>query len=299
MTPYFPLTPTLSPFTWSWVAGEGETAGIRIDGSGQGIYNVIRPRLPIAANDGITFTVQCRVRSRLVLNGDRQGFTTQVRGFRQDGTSIVERFSNNVRADQDSWYTRQDPDYVLHTVRVLIPSGTGITHLTVEPMVHAASGFCEITSCRVRVSYESLIEYRRDAESHGFNQGDYYQQRGMVTRVANINANQEMIMDFAAEAVNDWGAQQYIVFIKLRKKNSGNYDEIRFIVVTLEDTSQYTPLVGSRTVITDDEYDQVELYVAAASGRVVFDNQGPPTGVFTLRNISFRLLTRDVLRDGA
>lgn len=295
MTPYFEQRNTLNPFEWSWVRGEGETAGLRIDGSGRGIYNLIRPALPIAANDGITFTVQCRIKSRLNLNGDRQGFNVQVRGFNQNGTSIRQVFTNNVVNDQESWYTRQDPDFVLHTVKVSIPSGTGMTHMTVEPIVHAGSGHCDITSCRVRVTYESLIEYVRESESNGNNPGELNYTRFLLTESVYIPPGTEVMLDWAGDMKQDYGAHVTAVSVKFRKRFGGDYETIN-IVQSTSVRSTYFPVVGNRIFVSDDEYDQLEII---AFTYFIGAPQSDPVGVLSIKDARCLIMTRDVLREGA
>ena len=284
----------VGPFHFRDDYGEGASAGVRIDASGAGIYNVLRPIYPLPINDGLNINLQARVRSRLVLDNDKQGFALQARAIKWDGGDTVSQvWDLNPDVNTELWYGRQDPGFVFVTAAVNVPRNVGATHLLIEPMVHAASGYCDLTSVRLRTYYYDVFDHESPGESAEFVNGNFVFNRFLYGRAIDVYKNQVMQltteMEFEVEYNSGYGAG---LFVKLYKLDN-SYDE-RMLHATSLLPGDVKPIGGTREIIADDNYNYID-YVA----RTVKPGGTPPQGQFFIRDQKYNLQLKDIVRSGA
>lgn len=286
------------PFHWSANYGES-SAGVRIDGSGAGVYNVLRPRWPTPINDGSDFQMQSRVRSRLNLDQGLQGFGSQARAFHWDGTTDAEEVW---RLDPDEaadilWYSRQDPDFLLATANLEVPKGKGATHLVIEPLIHAASGYCDITSVTLRSLSERLTEHESLGESWQLSTGGNLRfERYMYTQNVDINKGEELSPTIAAEVRLAYQAFGVTATLKMRRFDGTEDYSDAFAVAVLGAQDLWVPLDGGKPLIADHNYNRVQLVLE--SFNITGGTAATLDGRFYTRGLKFKLNRRQVLRSG-
>lgn len=287
-------------FEWRSDLGEGQGDGCRIMAAGTNNYRVLRPKFPLPAHDGLQFQVQARVRSRLTLEGSNQGFGLQVRGIKWGGgtSERVQKFVHDPDRDGGvGWYGRQDPGFVFVTETVKIPPGAGVTHLLIEPLVHAQAGtYCDVSSVRLRTMYHELYEHDSPGQNlTSLATGQNHHYKYLYTLDIPIAPGQELRPVIDCEVELGRGAFTVFAGLIFRRAINSTYTNPQIFANAgspiYADTP--SPLIGENVIIASERYDQIQLVLDA----VTLDRPASASDFFS-RNLHFELHLKDIIKSG-